>query len=204
MFRYKRFVAGAIGIMISFMLALGFGFLLPNYAQLVLGTDAFAAGLILVPGCLLGAVLTPLGGRIYDRIGPFKPIVLGGVCFLLCACLYSSFIGRVSIFAMTMIYMLFPLGQALAVGNTMTFGLGSIPASMNADGNAIYNTCQQLSSAVGTAIVTSLVAISQTAVASDFMAGTAVGTRHALFFLAGLAAMFIVVMWIGVKSRNRL
>lgn len=172
-------------VLMSFIV-LGLGFLIPNYAQLTLGEGAFLAGCLLLPGCLVGAVLAPIGGRILDLFGAKRPILFGNACMLVaCAsfCLFGLHMGVVGIAAC---YLVFALGQGFSAGNTMTNGLAQLPASVNADGNAIINTLQQLAGAVGTSVASTLVAASQAAAAS-FAAGTAAGTQNAFILLAVLA-----------------
>lgn len=193
-FQSLRFTTGAVALMASFILALGLGFLLPNYAQIVLGENPLRAGLILVPGCLIGAVLAPFGGKLFDRAGAAKPVISGGILFLICIGLYCLLFDHAMAGLLTMIYFLFPIGQALTNGNVMTVGLHSLSEPLRADGNAVYNTFQQLSSAVGTAVVTSIVALGQISYAKDFTTGTTIGTQHAFLFLLVMAGMFLVVV----------
>lgn len=54
----------------------------------------------------------------------------------------------------TAIYVVFAFGQSLMVGNMLTTSLGFLPAAAKADGNAVINTPQQLSGAIGTAVAT--------------------------------------------------
>lgn len=49
--------------------------------------------------------------------------------------------------------LVFAFGQSLMVGNMLTTSLGFLPAAAKADGNAVINTPQQLSGAIGTAVV---------------------------------------------------
>lgn len=56
-FRSASFDGAVLGLLLVQFLCLGIGFLLPNYAQLVLRADPFSAGCILLPGCLVGAAL---------------------------------------------------------------------------------------------------------------------------------------------------
>src|SRR5699024_11043855 len=47
------------------------------FIQIVLGKDAFIAGLVMMPGAAVGAILAPISGRILDTFGSKKPILLG-------------------------------------------------------------------------------------------------------------------------------
>lgn len=61
-------------------ICLGLGFLIPNYAQIVSGQGAFAAGCLLLPGCLLGAALSPISGRMTWRWPPWRGAALPFTC----------------------------------------------------------------------------------------------------------------------------
>lgn len=66
-------------------LVTGFAFLLPNYVQLVNGNTAMTAGLLVLPAGFAGAIFAPLGGRILDRFGARRLILVG-----MSLCLRSS------------------------------------------------------------------------------------------------------------------
>lgn len=67
-----------IAYMILPIVGIGFGYVITNLAQLSLGTNAFVAGALVLPGALIGAFFAPVGGMLYDRFGAFRPI-LGGL-----------------------------------------------------------------------------------------------------------------------------
>ena len=69
-----------IAIMFLQMTTLGYGLLLPTFVQIVLKQPATDAGVVLLPGAIVGAVFAPIGGLILDRLGAKKPIVLGLCC----------------------------------------------------------------------------------------------------------------------------
>ena len=73
--RNRPFVLGALGLSLLQFLCLALGFLLPCFSQIVTGENAFAAGCILLPGCLLGALLLPC------RAGFMTASVPGVRCF---------------------------------------------------------------------------------------------------------------------------
>ena len=58
------------------LVAIGYGYVITNVAQLSLGTTAFVAGSLVLPGALVGAVCAPLGGWFYDKFGAVKPILI--------------------------------------------------------------------------------------------------------------------------------
>ena len=56
--------------------------LLPIYLQTGRGFTAFEAGLILLPGAVINAFLSPVTGKLYDRFGA-KPLFITGLIFVL-------------------------------------------------------------------------------------------------------------------------
>ena len=88
--------------------------------------------------------------------------------------------------------MFFALGQGFSFGTTMTNGLRALPEELNSDGNAVINTLQQLSGAIGTAVVSTIVAAAQSSSGEKNLAsGTVIGTVHSFLLLAVLAILLI-------------
>ncbi len=87
MFR-RRNVTGAS--VIVFVLDFAFGavlFFIPLYLQELLGYDALKAGLLLLPASVTMMLAMPIGGRLFERVGPIPPIIggmaLAGLAMLL-------------------------------------------------------------------------------------------------------------------------
>lgn len=153
-FRYKRFRFALLAFVLVQFICLGIGFLLPNFSQIVLGQNALAAGCILLPGCAIGAILAPAAGRVYDRFGARLPLLTGACSILLSVVLLTVLFFRTpSIAAMTFFYIFFAFGQTHCAGNGISNGLSALPAALSADGNAVFNTMQQLFGALGTEVV---------------------------------------------------
>ena len=172
--------------LLSFII-LGLSYIIPNYAQLVCGMSEFAAGCLLLPGCIVCAVLSPLAGRILDNFGAKKPIIAGALCVFVSIALFAIFGPEVGTTWLAAIYVLTAVGQGLSSSNTITNGLSYLPEELKADGNACFNTLQPLGGAVGTAVVTSIVNAQQEG-AADLALATTVGMQQAFYVLLAVAA----------------
>lgn len=73
----------------------------------------------------------------------------------------------------------------------MTNGLRQIPEELTTDGNAVINTLQQLAGAIGTSVITTIVASSQNSIANDMAFSTMVGSQNAFLLLAILSALML-------------
>ena len=194
-FSRRRFSLTLAALVCMQFVVLALSFLLPNYSQLVMGTKETAAGSILLPGCLVGAALAPVSGRIYDRFGPRRPI-LTGCCCQLCSCVLFLLTARNQpTLTATLIYLLFAFGQGLMVGNLMTSALSALPAPLKPDGNAAINTLMQLAGALGTSVVTTIVNTAQGAAAgagtgsAEFAAATMAGTQASFALLVAICCV---------------
>ena len=68
-FQYPMFsLASAITMMVNMAMFSGF-LLLPIYMQQILGISPMNAGLVLLPGALLNAAMSPLTGKLFDKYG---------------------------------------------------------------------------------------------------------------------------------------
>ncbi|WP_125761558.1 DHA2 family efflux MFS transporter permease subunit [Companilactobacillus hulinensis] len=180
--------------------ALGISFILPNYIQLVNDKSALVAGLIVLPGAAIGAILAPLSGTIYDKLGPRKPIMTGIIMQMIALVLFFILGKGLTMATIMIIYIILMLGMGAVMGNTMTNALQQLDDSQNADGNGMFNTVQQFAGAVGTSIVSTVIAFSQNANSSlSYSAKTAIGAQHAFLMLL----VFIIIACLLLNSATR-
>lgn len=203
-FRHPRFVMGVVALVSLQFVVLGLSFLIPNYAQLVMGAREAEAGSILLPGCVVGALMAPLSGRVLDRLGPRRPILAGATLALAGTVLFAVLSRHLHTAPAIAVYVCFAFGQSLMVGNTMTESLGFLTARVRPDGNAVINTLQQLAGAIGTSVVTAVVNAAQLgAPASKMALATMAGTRQAYVLLACVAVVPLVSMtWVTARPRS--
>lgn len=176
--------------------ALGLSFVLPNYLQLVDQQSAFVAGLVVLPGAVIGAAFSPIGGNILDRFGAKRPILLGLGLVVLMLVAMTGFARGMSAWAILGLYVGYMVGIGSSFGNIMTDGLKQLPNALRADGNALMNAMQQFAGAMGTAIVSAIIAASQAGNAGSTMLKTATGSQWALLFLviAGTCAFLSMIV----------
>ena len=202
-FRSKSFSASVLYVVLLQAIVLGLGYLLPYYGQVVNGQDEFGAGCLLLPGCIIGAILAPLGGRILDVFGARRPLTFGSLCQLAAIVLYAMVCIGAEPWLFTLVYVLIPISQGFSAANSITNGLSYLPTDRKTDGNATFNTLQQLGGALGTAVMTSIVNASQSQ-SSNLVAGTVAGTQTAFYVLLGISLAAICAMaavFVGRSSR---
>lgn len=199
----KRYSFCLMALLLLQFFTLSRGFMIPNLFQLSNGLNAFEAGCIVLPACIIGALLDPISGRTYDQFGAKLPILFGMSCIFIEMILEVFFMCHVSSTVMMGICVIYCLGQGFGQSNITTYALRGLPLENNADGTAVINTLQQLFGAIGTAVTSTLVSMGQTAVPDNLAAGTALGTQWALILNAILAVIMVVLVLLGLRYNEK-
>jgi len=79
MFANRAFAAANLATFLLYLAITGIGFYLPMTAMSGWGQSPIAVSLALLPTSILIAVLSPMVGRLADRIGPFVPMTVGAL-----------------------------------------------------------------------------------------------------------------------------
>ncbi len=142
-------------------------FYIPVFLQSVLGMPALDAGMLVLPQALVMAVIAPLSGRVYDRIGP-RWLVFSG----LMVAAYATFlmtginvnVTRGQIIAWTCLR---SVGVGMAMMSVTASGISALNPRMTNTGSAVNNVIQRVSSALGLAALSALVMAQQTQLTAD-------------------------------------
>ncbi|MDO4280087.1 MAG: DHA2 family efflux MFS transporter permease subunit [Peptococcaceae bacterium] len=191
-----------IAILLIQFFTLARGFMIPNLFQLSGGVSTFIAGIIVLPACIIGAVLNPFSGRLFDTLGARVPILFGATMIVLNLLLEMLFMVHVDYKIMMAIAVIFCLGQSFTFGNSTTLALRSLPPERYADGTAVINTLQQLFGAIGTAVGSTIVALGQASHPNDIALGTATGTQWTLYLLFGLSILMYLCIIKALRSEK--
>ncbi|WP_290784260.1 MFS transporter, partial [Exiguobacterium sp. UBA6309] len=88
-YRYPMFaLSSAISMVVTMAMFSGM-LLLPIYVQTIRGISPLDAGLMLLPGAILMAVMSPINGKLFDKIGG-RPLALTGLFITVVTSYYFS------------------------------------------------------------------------------------------------------------------
>ncbi len=155
-FRYWPFTNSLLLISVLSVVLLGVLFYIPQFLQVAQGWGAFDSGLTLLPQALAMAVLMPISGRLYDRIGPRWPAAIG--LTLTAADLYWLHTITLDTPREHVMWILVGLGAGLgmAMMPIMTGGIAVIPMAQVNAASAFNNVTQRVSGALGLAVLTAI------------------------------------------------
>lgn len=133
--------------------------LLPIYLQENMGYTVLQTGLLLLPGALISALMSPISGRLFDKFGT-KPLALVGLFFTVIAvCGMSNFSETTSYDYLMLRIIILRLGMSLIMMPVNTGGLNDLPKELTADGTAVSNTVRQVAGSIGTALPVTIMTI---------------------------------------------
>ena len=180
-----------LAFFINQLIILGLAFVVPNYVQIINHSSSSVAGLILLPGAILGAIISPLSGALLDKLGAKKPILAGSGLIIISLLILTFSASHISDGMFLALYSLIMIGIGLSYGNIMTKALGFLQNEIQADGNAILTTIQQFAGAIGTVIVATII----TKVDNLNLGSATIGFAVALLFLLIIMIIqFVVVL----------
>ena len=188
------FVLFLCGFLVCQFLLLGISFVLPNFVQIVLGKNAFVAGLVMLPGATVGAILAPLSGRVLDQYGAKKPILFGLSLATIGWLALTILLEMPVLLGFVAGHVTYMIGLGFAYSNMMTTGMSLLEEKDFGDGNTLFNTLQQFSGAIATAIVATIINIAQDH-ADNFAQGTTMGSLISLIFLLTLLVIVLIACW---------
>lgn len=184
-FKIRNFSLAVLIALFSFSVLIGTVTMLPLFVQNGLGDGARTAGLIVLPGGVIQAVMSPIIGRVYDSVGP-KPIMIPGA-FLMAAgtWLFTTIGTETQVWQLVTFHVIFAFGFGLLMTPMMTTALSSLTGELYSHGSAILTTLQQLAAAAGTSLL--MVILTR---GTD--AGLAAGLTEAAATSDGVRAAFVV------------
>jgi len=152
-YRYPMFsLASAISIVMSMAMFSGM-ILTPVYVQMIRGISPFESGILMLPGAILMGIMSPIVGRLFDRYGA-KTMALIGITITIVTTFYLSRLDfQTGYYYIMMLYTVRMMGMSLVMMPVMTNGLNQLPMISNPHGTAMNNTLQQVSGAIGTALL---------------------------------------------------
>jgi EmrB/QacA subfamily drug resistance transporter len=146
-----------VGTLVSFVLA-GLLFVIPQYLQVVRGHDALATGVRVLP-VMAGLLAGTRGCQPLVRLFGRRGVVVSGLVMLSFAGFLGSSTGANSDYALLAAWLAVAgLGAGLALIPAMDAALAALPPAHSGTGSALLMTVRHVGSAIGVALLGSLLA----------------------------------------------
>lgn len=127
-------------------------FLLPLFLQNIRGLTALQTGILMLPAIFGSIVTMPLAGRLYDKIGPKIPVVVG----LAITGVTTYWMRTIDVTTpdnlLRLILFIRSMGIGLAMMPVMTYALATVEQKMTAQASSIMNVSRTVFASLGIAI----------------------------------------------------
>lgn len=155
-FRFPMFaLSSAITMIMNMAMFSGF-LLLPIYVQTVRGISPMDAGLMLLPGALLMSIMSPITGRLFDAFGGRILAIIGLAITTVATYFFSQLTFETTFTHLVILHAIRMFGMSLVMMPVSTNGLNQLPTRFYPHGTAMNNTLNQVSGAIGTGLLVTL------------------------------------------------
>ncbi len=176
------------------------------WSQHVLGFSPIQAGVAMLPLTIPLLFVAPMGGRLYDHLGP-RPLLTAGALLIGCGLAWLAWHLHLRDYA-TLIpgYIMMGVGIGLTVSPATTDALGGAAPAQRSQASGIVQTVRQLGGVVGLAllgaIVTQVSSVAPTASVADRITASTNGVAAAYWTGAGVMLAMAVIVWCLVCRRR--
>lgn len=206
-FRFPTIRTAAVTYFGLQFMNIGLSVVLPTYAVYVMRTNSFVAGLILLPGSLVGAFTSPFAGILADRYGAKWPVSIGAAIFLIATWAMMAFQRPLlTPWGLALSFACFRFGFNLAFSNTISYAAATADHALTPDVNSCFNMLQQFAGAVSVTLATALISYQQHfAKLGHLPYRTYLGSRHAfiMMFLIALVVVSMIYLTYHVNRPNK-
>ncbi|MFB5662411.1 MDR family MFS transporter [Alteribacillus sp. HJP-4] len=193
-FKYKIFTLTTIIGMLVFMALIGATTVLPIYMQDMRNFSATESGLMMMPGAILMGIMSPITGRIFDKIGARWLALTGFGLIMLSNFMYTILTPETSFGYLTFVYTFRMLGVAMVMMPVTTAGLNELPRRLIPHGTAVNNTMRQVSGSIGTALLVSVMTMAAAGMGSDVDTEILIRGVNTAFWVASVLALIGFVL----------
>ncbi len=187
---------------IVFMVLISTSTLMPIYLQRVKGLTATGSGLVMLPGSMLMAVVSPVAGKFYDRFG-IRMLSIVSSASILFGCIGLSFVdSSTPVIYISTLYAMRVLGLTLTMMPLVTWGLSTLSSVYISHGSALILTLRSIAGAFGSAL---FVAVMQTFSRTATGSGGTADARGINAAFIGISIIAIGFLLLSVfKTQNRM
>jgi len=145
-----------VSIVLVQLFLIGSTVIFPIYVQQLKMESATISGLVILPGSILMALISPVAGKIYDKFG-IKHLLLISSVVIIISNLSLFFINiNASIWIVAVIQAFRCLGLGLIFTPMITWGMSNIPKTKTSDATALINSIRNVGGAIGSALFVSI------------------------------------------------
>ena len=196
--RNRDYAVSVVASMLLYLVMMGSSVMMPLYVQSVMGYSAVVSGLVTLPGSLATALVSPLAGRLYDRVGIRSLFIPGALALLV------SNLGMFFLTSHTPLWVaaVCNVVRNLAIGSLMmpllTWGTSTVPAAKLADASSLLTSFRTIAGSIGSAVFVGIMTTVSAHAAATYGDGALMHGMNLSFL--GMAAGSLVLVGIALAA----
>ncbi|MUV36331.1 Multidrug resistance protein [Lentibacillus sp. JNUCC-1] len=185
--------------MVSFVAMIGAAVVLPLLMQNMLGFSPLESGLVLMPGAIVMGIMNPITGRLFDKFGARWLTAIGLSIMTITTFMFAFLTPETTFTYLAVVNAVRMFGIAMVMMPVTTAGLNQLTPELIPHGTAMNNTMRQVSGAIGTAL---LVTVMVTQANPDNGVAGAVHGVNISFVVAGIFSLVGLVLSFFIKFQR--
>jgi len=192
-----------VGTVIVQLTLLRSAIIFPLYVQQIKGKSATLSGLVILPGSLVMALISPFAGKLYDKIGMRTLFITCSIILII-----SNFVLYfVTIDSSIWIVAGIHVFRCLALGGILmplvTWGMSDIPKIKASDATALINSIRSIGGAIGSALFVSIMTAVANIVKGKKANPDMFGFNFVFLTMTGLAVILLILGIFGCKKQPK-
>lgn len=205
-FKNREFRLSVIMSMLLYSVMIGGSTLIPIYIQIVHGLSAAVSGLIMMPGSIAMAVISPFAGKIYDKFG-IRILTVTGSIFMAVSCAAISFVGpETSIAYLILTFIARMIAISCIMMPIVTWGMSTMEDKYTSHGTALLTSLRTIAGAIGSAVFVAVMSFATKVTSGpQTITANAFGIDAAFISISVLAALqfTVAVIFVGRHGGNK-
>ncbi|MCR5665568.1 MAG: DHA2 family efflux MFS transporter permease subunit [Eubacterium sp.] len=198
-FKTRDFTVSVIIVMIFYALMNGMSTIIPILIQTVQGQSATVFGIVIAPCALITGLMSPVAGKLYDKIG-MKPLAMLGTVLVFVSEIGVLFVTEeMSSYVLILPLVVLGFGMSFVMMNLSAFAMEKLEDIQKTDGTALMSCLRTIGGALGAAGFVSLMSVGVQG--SNY---TMANVKNSYMGMVVLAAVCVVMAFGFIKGRTNL
>lgn len=147
-----QYASAVMASMILYAFLMALSVLAPLYIQSVCGYSATVSGMAMIPGSIAMAVINPIAGKIYDKMGIKKIFLVGALLMAGSAAGMAAMKADTPLMVFTILNVFRNISTGMLMMPFVTWGMGSLKQQDVAHGTSLLTSLRTIAGAFGVAI----------------------------------------------------
>lgn len=199
----REYAVSVAGSMLLYFILMGSSILIPLYVQQTMGLSATISGLVMLPGSLVTAVISPFAGRLYDKVGMRILFIVGSICMMVSNLLMGFIDMETSVWTVSGFNVIRSISIACLMMPLVTWGANHVRPEMTAHATALLTSLRTIAGAIGTAVFVAVMTAVAEGSAGEYGENASIhGVNVAFLVMAAVSAVMLLVAIIGTRASH--